>query len=124
VPLAQSPLPALLALAALVILLAVGALWALRRPPALALQVQARLERLGARAGVAWPPGATLHEYGALLAARLGAPADTLGPLIDLLAQARYSRRPLTPAQEQQLERAWERISYQLARARGQRPKP
>jgi len=49
-----------------------------RRVPTVATEVQRQLERHGARAGVAWPAGATLNEYGELLVPKTGSDANEL----------------------------------------------
>ncbi len=113
-PVTSAPLPALLGLAA-IIALAAALLLRRGRPLPLALRVQAGLERLGGRAGVAWPVGATLHEYGALLAPRLGPAAEAMAALVDLVERARYGQRELTRAEEQQLALAWEAVRRQLS---------
>jgi len=56
-------------------------------PIALAL---ARLERAGARAGLPWPAGATLREYGAALEPQLGGESQALHELIELVERAQY----------------------------------
>jgi transglutaminase-like putative cysteine protease len=68
----RGPLIWLAALLSLGLLAAAGWLLSHRTTRApLVVQVQERLERGGRRAGVPWPSGATLHEYGALLEPRL-----------------------------------------------------
>ncbi|GAB4193766.1 MAG: hypothetical protein OHK0022_09010 [Roseiflexaceae bacterium] len=119
-PVTSSPLPALLGLAAIIALVAV--LLRRERPLPLALRVQAGLERLGRQAGVAWPAGATLHEYGALLAPRLGPASDAMAALVDLVERARYGRRELTRAEEQQLGQAWDVVRRQLSVTSSSRP--
>jgi transglutaminase-like putative cysteine protease len=66
-------------------------------------QAQRQLERFGARAGVSWPPGVTLHEYGQLLSARGLADSALIAEVVQLIEQARYSDRPLDTRQRQQL---------------------
>lgn len=89
------------------------------RQPALA-RAQLALERIGLRAGVPWPGGATLHEYGRLLEARGGA---ALPELIALIEGARYGRRPLSATQERQIRRAIADLRASLRREAGP-PKP
>jgi hypothetical protein len=88
-----------------------------RRVPTLAIEVQRRLERQGARAGVAWPAGATLNEYGTLLEPRTGSDTNALHEVVDLIGQARYSGRPLGGNEETRLrvmaERVWARLRRQ-----------
>jgi hypothetical protein len=85
-----------------------------RRVPTLAIEVQRQLERQGARAGVAWPIGATLNEYGALLVPKTGSDANALYEVVDLVGQARYSGQPLGGEAETRLrvmaERVWARL--------------
>ena len=82
--------------------------------PTLAIEVQRRLERQGARAGVAWPAGATLNEYGELLVPKTGSDANALHEVVDLVGQARYSGQPLGSDAETRLrvmaERVWARL--------------
>jgi len=92
-----------------------------RRPRSLVMQVQTRLERDGARAGVPWPIGATLHEYGALLIPHAGDAAESLDEVVDLVEQARYSGRPLRGEQEGRLRRAAEHVRARLAERRAAR---
>jgi transglutaminase-like putative cysteine protease len=86
-----------------------------RRVPPLAIEVQRQLERQGARAGVAWPAGATLNEYGHLLEPKTGSDANALHEVVDLIGQARYSGQPLGGEAETRLrvmaERVWARLS-------------
>jgi transglutaminase-like putative cysteine protease len=89
-----------------------------RRPRSLVTQVQTRLERDGVRAGVPWPVGATLHEYGALLTPHAGDAAESLSEVVDLVEQARYSGRPLRGEQEGRLRRAAEHLRARLAERR------
>jgi hypothetical protein len=85
-----------------------------RRVPVYAFEVQRRLERQGAQAGVAWPIGATLNEYGALLEPKTGSDATALHEVVDLVGQARYSGRPLGGEAETRLRvmagRVWARL--------------
>lgn len=92
--------------------------WRAARVPPLA-RAQLRLERIGRRAGVPWPAGATLHEYGRLLAARGGGGWPALDELVATLEAARYGRRPLGPAELRRLRRAEAEL-----RARLRRPGP
>jgi hypothetical protein len=89
-----------------------------RRARALALEVQRGLERRGARAGVPWPAGATLNEYGALLEPKAGADTSALHEVVDLVGQARYSGRPLGGEEEGRLRVAAERVWARLSRRR------
>ena len=90
-----------------------------RRVPTLAIEVQRRLERQGARAGVAWPAGATLNEYGDLLVPKTGSDTNALHEVIDLVAQARYSGQPLGGEAETRLRVMAERVWARLGRRRG-----
>ncbi len=121
-PLALGPLiwAGVLATVLLLVLLGVW-LGRPRRPRSLVTQVQTRLERDGARAGVPWPIGATLHEYGALLTPQAGDAAESLSEVVDLVEQARYSGHPLRGDQEGQLRRAAERLRARLAERRAAR---
>jgi transglutaminase-like putative cysteine protease len=92
-----------------------------RRRRSLVTQVQTRLERDGARAGVPWPIGATLHEYGTLLTPQAGDAAESLSEVVDLVEQARYSGRPLRGEQEGRLRRAAEHVRARLAEHRAAR---
>ncbi len=97
-----------------------AALWWRGRPRqqrALALDIQAQLERGGARAGIPWPPGATLREYGRLLAPQAGEP-PALDEITDLLGAARYSGQPLPATREQRLRALAERVLARLAQLR------
>ncbi|MBK9714760.1 MAG: DUF3488 domain-containing protein [Kouleothrix sp.] len=85
---------------------------------ALVTWVQQRLERAGKRAGIAWPAGATLHEYGRLLQPRAGDAGAALDEVVDLVEQARYSGRPLRGDQEGRLRAAAERVLARLGRRR------
>lgn len=99
-------------------LAALGLWWGRwQRPRPLVLDVQARLERDGGRAGVPWPAGATLHEYSALLAPRIGAAASELTLVVELVEQARYSGQPLPADQEGRLRRAAARVLEHLRAA-------
>lgn len=106
------------ALAAVAALSLLGWRWGrAHRPLPPVAQVQAHIEQAGARAGVAWPPGATLHEYGALLAARIGASPD-LSQLIELIERARYSPHPLRAEHTGQLRALARRVIERLRRVR------
>lgn len=97
------------ALGALALAALAAAAWLLAaRGPRLSPTERAQrwLERQGARAGVPWPAGATLHEYGGLLAARGLAPREALAELVALIEAARYSGRPLSAAQGRRLRAA------------------
>ena len=107
----------MLAIIALLIGLGFG-LGRLRRVPTLAIDVQRRLERQGVRAGVAWPTGATLNEYGALLEPKTGSDSNALHEVVDLIGQARYSGRPLGGDAETRLRVMAERVWARLGRRR------
>jgi transglutaminase-like putative cysteine protease len=88
-----------------------GALWGrTRRATSADERAQQALERYGARLGVGWPPGATLHEYGALLVGRASAEQPALSDIVEIVARARYSGRRLDPGEERRLEDAGERL--------------
>jgi transglutaminase-like putative cysteine protease len=89
-----------------------------RRVRVFAIEVQRRLERQGAQAGVAWPAGATLNEYGALLEPKTGSDANALHEVVDLVGQARYSGRPLGGEAETRLRVMAERVWTRLGRRR------
>jgi hypothetical protein len=109
-----------LAVLAIVALLTGAGIWMGRvraRPaPALALQVQRRLERQGVRAGVPWPDSATLSEYGQLLEPKIGSDTPALHDVVDLVGQARYSGEPLDSKEETRLLMAAERVWLRLSR--------
>ena len=75
-----------------------------------------QLERHGARAGVPWPVGATLNEYGELLEPQTGDDASALHEVVDLIGQARYGGRPLGGEEERRLRAAAERVWARLGR--------
>jgi len=112
----RGPLTWLAVFAAVTLLIGLG-FWMgrARRVPTLAIEVQRQLERQGERAGVPWPAGATLNEYGALLEPKTGSDANALHEVVDLVGQARYSGRPLGGAAETRLrvmaDRVWARLS-------------
>ncbi len=115
-----SPVPwgawAALGLAVVAVAAAGGWLaWRRLRRPALA-RAQLLLERLGRAAGVPWPTGATLREYGRLLAARSGGDQAALDELIGLIEGASYGGRPLGPEQEQRLRGAASALRASLRR--------
>ncbi|HEY7600802.1 MAG TPA: transglutaminaseTgpA domain-containing protein [Candidatus Limnocylindrales bacterium] len=113
----RGPLIWLAVLVILGLLTAGGILLGRRAAPApLVAQVQLRLERNGARAGVPWPPGATLHEYGALLEPRLDGAAEALREVVELVALARYGHHALRTDEELRLRAAEERVWAQLRR--------
>jgi transglutaminase-like putative cysteine protease len=89
-----------------------------RRMPTLAFEVQRQLERQGTRAGVAWPTGATINEYGALLSPKTGSDANALQEVVDLVGQARYSGQPLGDEAETRLRVMAERVWARLGRRR------
>jgi transglutaminase-like putative cysteine protease len=84
--------------------LVVGGAWLLWRRSRISplTRAQLRLERFGAKAGVPWPAGATLHEYGRLLAERRP-DSPALDELITLIETARYAGQPLTEAQRRRM---------------------
>jgi hypothetical protein len=108
---------AVLAIIALLIGLGFG-LGRLRRVRTLAIDVQRRLERQGVRAGVPWPTGATLNEYGALLEPKTGSDTNALHEVVDLVGQARYSGKPLGGDAETRLRVMAERVWMRLGRRR------
>jgi transglutaminase-like putative cysteine protease len=113
----RGPLIWLAVLIALGLLTAGGILLGRHAVPApLVAQVQQRLERNGARAGVPWPAGATLHEYGALLAPRLDGAAEALDEIVELVARVRYGHHALRADEELRLRAAEERVWAQLRR--------
>jgi len=89
-----------------------------RRVQVFAIEVQRRLERQGGQAGVAWPAGATLNEYGILLEPKTGSDANALHEVVDLVGQARYSGRPLGGEAETRLRVMAERVWARLGRRR------
>jgi hypothetical protein len=94
-----------------------GAWLAWRRWPAQPVaQAQMKLEWYGVRAGVAWPAGATLREYGALLELHVESIAGALCTVVDLIEQARYGARELSADEQQRLLEAGERVWAQLRR--------
>jgi transglutaminase-like putative cysteine protease len=109
--------PLALGLGALAVVGAGLWLWRRRRLPLL-LRAQQHLEAYGLRRGVAWPPGATLQEYGALLSAEGGAAASSVGAVIGLLSRARYRRQQLSDDEQRQLREASERLVAASRRAR------
>jgi len=111
----RGPLIWVAVLASIAVLIGVGfGLGRTRRVRVFAIEVQRRLERQGGQAGVAWPIGATLNEYGALLEPKTGSDANALHEVVDLVGQARYSGRPLGFTDEARLramaERVWARL--------------
>jgi transglutaminase-like putative cysteine protease len=118
---ANGPLIWLVVLALVVLLTALGLRLRFPAAPApLVTQVQARLERHGARAGVPWPPGATLHEYGALLAPRLDGAVEALYEIIELVERARYGGHKLREEEQVRLRAAGELVWARL-KQRGRR---
>jgi transglutaminase-like putative cysteine protease len=83
-----------------------------RRPPrdTPLARAQRDLERCGARAGVEWSPGATIHEYATLVALRAPEIAADLMTLAAILTEARYSNHRLDSAALAQIERALTRL--------------
>jgi transglutaminase-like putative cysteine protease len=109
---------------ALVTLLVLFGIWLgrPRAPRSLATKVQAQLEHGGTRAGLPWPaPGATLHEYGALLAPHAADAADALAEVVDLVEQERYGGHALGGDQEGRLRQAAQRVLARLALVRAPR---
>ncbi len=76
------------------------------------------LERYGTRRGIRWPPGATLHEYGALLT--VSTPHPAIPALIDELARRRYSPHHGTLT-DTQLVALWRTIARPRSVARHMR---
>jgi transglutaminase-like putative cysteine protease len=109
----------LLWLAALVLigLLAAGGVWLGRRlrPVPLITQMQRDLERRGRQAAIAWPAGATIQEYGALLEPQLD-DAGALHELIALIEQARYGGHALNDAEQRRLRAAGQQVWAKLRR--------
>lgn len=98
-----------LALVALVT--AAGLLIGRPRPPEHpVVQAQLALERFGARAGVPWPVGATLHEYGALLEPHADGAGPALREIIGLVELARYGGRELGTDEQRRLIAASEQL--------------
>jgi len=108
------------AILAIITLLIGAGFWLgrIRRAPIYAIEVQRRLERQGAQAGVAWPASATLNEYGALLEPKTGSDANALHEVVELVGQARYSGRPLGGEAETRLRVMAERVWARLGRRR------
>lgn len=77
---------------------------------------QLRLEQIGTRAGLPWPQGATLHEYGRLLGARGERARRASDEAVALIAAARYGRRPLTAERAHRLQRALDELGAALRR--------
>jgi len=75
------------------------------------------LERLGARAGVPWPVGATLHEYAGLVEERVGE-SRPLRRLVAQIELVRYGGRRLSPDEERRLRSAVAELTDWLRRAR------
>jgi uncharacterized protein DUF4129 len=95
-----------------------GGAWLARRrwPAAPVAQAQVKLEWYGVRAGVAWPAGATLREYSALLEPHVDSTAGALCTVVDLVERARYGARELSADEQQRLLEAGERVWAQLRR--------
>jgi transglutaminase-like putative cysteine protease len=115
-PFVSGPLLVVVALV-LIGLLAVGGVWLGRRlrPVPLVTQVQRDLERHGRQATIAWPDGATLQEYGALLAPQLD-DDGALHELIGLIEQARYGGHALSNAEQRRLRAASQQVWARLRR--------
>lgn len=115
----RGPLIWVAVLAIIALLIGVGYwLGRTRRVRVFAIEVQRRLERQGGQAGVAWPTGATLNEYGALLEPKTGSDANALHEVVELVGQARYSGRPLGGEAETRLRVMAERVWARLGRRR------
>jgi transglutaminase-like putative cysteine protease len=115
----SGPLIWVAVLATIALLIGVGFwLGRTRQVRVFAIEVLRRLERQGAQAGVAWPAGATLNEYGALLEPKTGSDANALHEVVDLIGQARYSGRPLGGEAETRLRVMAERVWTRLGRRR------
>jgi len=85
-------------------------------PPASPVALaQIELEHYGACAGIAWPAGTTLREYGELVAVFLRDPGP-LRELVSLIEQARYGGRGLNIDEQRRLRTARERVRAQLRR--------
>jgi transglutaminase-like putative cysteine protease len=115
-----------LAVVAVLAGLSAAGLWVRRRSAASragrllspAFDIHRQLEKMGVRAGIPWPTGTTLHEYGALLASRMRGAVNALTALIVLIERARYSGKPLTAAEERGLDEAWRQVRAQLEELR------
>lgn len=88
------------------------------RQPAVVMALR-RLEQGGRRAGVPWPRGATLYEYGRLVLPAVGGATDALGRLVALATAGRYGRRPLDAGEQEELMRAADQVDQSLAAGRG-----
>jgi hypothetical protein len=109
-----------LAVVALLVLL--GVWLSRRRPRTLVAEILQKLERGGARAGVPWPAGATIREYGTLLRPHAGGEGEALTEVTDLIGQARYSGHELRGDQEGRLRTLAERVLARLPRRPAARP--
>jgi transglutaminase-like putative cysteine protease len=116
-----APSPTMLALllpwligGALALVPFVGAwlIWRRRAVPPLG-RALLRLERRGARAGVPWPAGATLREYGRLLAPYTP-DADQLTDLITHVDAAIYGAHPLSRGQESRIAHGLDALSVKI----------
>ncbi|NOK64143.1 MAG: Transglutaminase-like enzyme, putative cysteine protease [Chloroflexi bacterium AL-W] len=72
--------------------------------------VQHQFERFGARAGIVWSDGVTIHEYAALLIARFAHMKDQIRIIVALITKARYSGHPLSTDEIRQLRDTWHHI--------------
>jgi transglutaminase-like putative cysteine protease len=69
-------------------------------------QAQRHIERLGERAHIAWPAGATLHEYAELIEAHHGGEMSALRNLVTLIEQSRYGGHAFDATQRKRLAQA------------------
>lgn len=105
---------------ALIVALSLALWWRSRTRPQqnLITDILQRLERGGAQAGIPWPKGATLHEYGKLLAPHARDSSGEANEVTALLGEARYSGHPLHAEQEGRLRTLTERLLARLAQLR------
>lgn len=101
-----------LAILGSVALLTAGGLLVGRRPPrdTPIARAQRDLEQCGVRAGVAWSPDATIHEYATLVALRAPEIAADLMTLATFLTEVRYSDHHLDSAALAQIEQILPRL--------------
>lgn len=105
------PLIWLAVLAGVALLTAGGFLLGRRPPPESPVaRAQRALEQCGARAGVPWPAGATLHEYTALVALRAPAVAGDLADAALLIGAAQYSGHALDQAAVARMRQVTDRL--------------
>jgi hypothetical protein len=76
-------------------------------------QAQKKLEWYGSRAGVAWPQGATLREYAALLASQIS-DNESLPEIVELVERAQYGRYTLDADEQRRLQMAGEQVWVRL----------